>query len=69
MAHALEATCEAVPKPKLLILFGACAISGGIFQGSGARREFIEKHKSRSLFSRLPAASADLHPRAAGLFA
>jgi Ni,Fe-hydrogenase III small subunit/NAD-dependent dihydropyrimidine dehydrogenase PreA subunit len=45
MAHALEATCEAVPKPKLLILFGACAISGGIFrQSTQLAREFIEKH-------------------------
>jgi Ni,Fe-hydrogenase III small subunit/NAD-dependent dihydropyrimidine dehydrogenase PreA subunit len=46
MAHALEATYEAVPKPKLIILFGACAISGGIFQGSDQlAREFIEKHR------------------------
>src|SRR6266487_5206409 len=46
MEHALEATYEAVPKPKLIILFGACAISGGIFQDSGQlAREFIEKHK------------------------
>ena len=46
MAHALEATYEAVSKPKLLILFGACAISGGIFQGSEQlAREFMEKHK------------------------
>jgi Ni,Fe-hydrogenase III small subunit/NAD-dependent dihydropyrimidine dehydrogenase PreA subunit len=46
MAHALEATYEAVPRPKLLILFGACAISGGIFQGSSElARGFLEKHK------------------------
>jgi Ni,Fe-hydrogenase III small subunit/ferredoxin len=46
MAHALEATFEATPNPKLLILFGACAISGGIFQGSDQlAREFIGKHK------------------------
>jgi Ni,Fe-hydrogenase III small subunit/NAD-dependent dihydropyrimidine dehydrogenase PreA subunit len=46
MAHAIQATYEAVPGPKLLILFGACAISGGIFQGSNElAREFIEKHK------------------------
>ena len=46
MAHALEATYEAVPKPKLIILVGACAISGGVFQDSGLlAREFIEKHK------------------------
>ncbi len=46
MAHALKATYEAVPKPKLLILFGTCAISGGIFQRSDQlARDFIEKHK------------------------
>ena len=46
IAHAIQATYEAVPGPKLLILFGACAISGGIFQGSNElAREFIEKHK------------------------
>jgi Ni,Fe-hydrogenase III small subunit/NAD-dependent dihydropyrimidine dehydrogenase PreA subunit len=46
MANALEATYQAVPGPKLLILFGACAISGGIFQGSDElAREFIEKHE------------------------
>jgi Ni,Fe-hydrogenase III small subunit/NAD-dependent dihydropyrimidine dehydrogenase PreA subunit len=46
MEYALEATFEAVPRPKLIILFGACAISGGIFQDSGhLAREFIEKHK------------------------
>jgi Ni,Fe-hydrogenase III small subunit/NAD-dependent dihydropyrimidine dehydrogenase PreA subunit len=46
MANALEATYEAVPGPKLLILFGACAISGGIFQGSNQlARDFIKQHK------------------------
>jgi Ni,Fe-hydrogenase III small subunit len=46
MAHALEATYEAIPKPKLVILFGACAISGGIFQGSDHLvRDFIEKRQ------------------------
>jgi len=46
MAHALEATYEAVPKPRLIILFGACAISGGIFRDSDLlAREFIEKNK------------------------
>lgn len=45
MTHALEATYAAVPKPKLVILFGACAISGGIFQGSDQlARKFIEQH-------------------------
>jgi Ni,Fe-hydrogenase III small subunit/NAD-dependent dihydropyrimidine dehydrogenase PreA subunit len=46
MAHALEATYQAVPAPKLLILFGTCAISGGIFQGSNElARALLEKHK------------------------
>jgi len=46
MESALGATYQAVPGPKLLILFGACAISGGIFQGSNElAREFIERHK------------------------
>ena len=46
MEHALDATFEAVPGPKLLILFGACAISGGIFQDSDQlAREFIGTHK------------------------
>jgi len=46
MAHALEATFEAVPRPRLLILFGACAISGGIFQSSDElAREFVESHR------------------------
>jgi NADH:ubiquinone oxidoreductase subunit B-like Fe-S oxidoreductase len=46
MAHALESTYEAVPKPKLLILFGACAISGGVFQSSPRlARKFVGEHK------------------------
>lgn len=46
MAHALEATYAAIPAPKLVILFGACAISGGIFQDSDQlAREFVRDHK------------------------
>ncbi|MDD5350202.1 MAG: 4Fe-4S binding protein [Chthoniobacteraceae bacterium] len=46
MEYALDATCEAVPAPKLVILFGACAISGGIFKGSDQlAREALGKHK------------------------
>jgi len=46
MEYALEATYEAVPAPKLVILFGACAISGGIFNGSDQlARESPLKHK------------------------
>jgi Ni,Fe-hydrogenase III small subunit/ferredoxin len=36
MAGALKATWEAIPQPKALILSGACAISGGVFQDSNA---------------------------------
>lgn len=46
MEHALAATYEAVPAPKLVILFGACAISGGIFQGSSElARKYLERLK------------------------
>lgn len=36
MSDALRATYEAVPAPKLVILSGACALSGGTFAGSPA---------------------------------
>lgn len=36
MAEALKLTYEAVPAPKLVILVGACALSGGPFAGSPA---------------------------------
>ena len=36
MSRALIETWEAVPEPKVVILVGACAISGGIFAGSPA---------------------------------
>jgi Ni,Fe-hydrogenase III small subunit/NAD-dependent dihydropyrimidine dehydrogenase PreA subunit len=46
MGHALASTYEAVPSPKLVILFGACAISGGIFQGSDQlARNYLEELK------------------------
>ncbi len=45
MAHALESVFEAVPKPRLIILCGACAISGGAFQDAGQLdRAFIGRH-------------------------
>jgi len=45
MARALEITFEAVPEPKIIILAGTDAISGGIFEGSPALdRSFIENH-------------------------
>lgn len=44
--RALELTYEAVPKPKIIIAIGACAISGGIFEGSEAlNRSFLKKYK------------------------
>jgi Ni,Fe-hydrogenase III small subunit len=46
MATALEETFDAVPEPKLLILMGACAISGGVFASSGAlSRGFLTTHR------------------------
>lgn len=45
MAYALEDCYKSVPSPKLVILCGACAISGGIFQNSQTiNREFLEKY-------------------------
>jgi Ni,Fe-hydrogenase III small subunit len=45
MAGALELTYDAVPSPKVIILVGTDAISGGLFAGSPAlKRDFIESH-------------------------
>ena len=45
MAYALEDCYKSVPNPKIVILCGACAISGGIFQNSPSiNREFLEKY-------------------------
>lgn len=45
MVKALELTWEAVPDPKIIILTGSDAISGGIFETSPAiDRTFIENH-------------------------
>lgn len=45
MSGALEITYEATPDPKVIILAGTDAISGGLFAGSPAiRRDFIENH-------------------------
>lgn len=45
MADALEITYRAMPSPRLIILCGTDAISGGLFAGSPAlKRDFIEKH-------------------------
>lgn len=45
MAEALQICYDAVPDPKIIILAGTDAISGGIFNGSPAiKRDFIEQH-------------------------
>lgn len=45
MARALEICYDAVPSPKIIILTGTDAISGGIFEGSPAlNRSFIKDH-------------------------
>lgn len=45
MARALEITYKAIPSPKIIILAGTDAISGGIFEGSPAvDRRFIEQN-------------------------
>jgi len=45
MAEPLKITYDAIPSPKIIILAGTDAISGGIFQGSPAlNRKFIEEH-------------------------
>jgi Ni,Fe-hydrogenase III small subunit len=45
MAEALRLTYEAVPDPRVIILVGTDAISGGMYDGSPALdRRFIEEH-------------------------
>jgi Ni,Fe-hydrogenase III small subunit len=45
MAEALQICYDAVPSPKVIIVAGTDAISGGIFDGSPAlNRRFIETH-------------------------
>jgi len=46
MSDALEDAYRATPEPKLIIVAGSCAISGGIFKESPAlNRTFFKKHK------------------------
>ncbi|MES2389841.1 MAG: NADH:ubiquinone oxidoreductase [Bacteroidota bacterium] len=46
MAEALEIAYQATPDPKVVILAGVDAISGGIFAGSPALdRSFLDRHK------------------------
>ena len=45
MSWALEDCYKSVPDPKIVILAGTCAISGGVFQQSTKlNREFLEKY-------------------------
>lgn len=45
MAEALQICYDAIPTPKIIILAGTDAISGGIFEGSPAiNRTFLENH-------------------------
>jgi len=45
MAIALEETYLAIPEPKMVILVGSCAVSGGVFATSGAlRRDFLDRY-------------------------
>ncbi len=45
MADALEDAYMSVPEPKIVILTGACAISGGIFRDAAAiDRGFMDRH-------------------------
>ena len=45
MAEPLQLTYDATPSPKIIILAGTDAISGGIFEGSPAiNRKFLEDH-------------------------
>jgi Ni,Fe-hydrogenase III small subunit len=46
MAEPLQMCYDAMPDPKIIILYGVDAVSGGIFAGSPAiNRKFLEKYK------------------------
>lgn len=46
MAAALDDAYHSTPEPKLIIVAGACAISGGVFaQSKAINREFLKKYK------------------------
>ena len=43
--NTFEDAYQCAPDPKIVILVGSCAISGGVFQDSPAlNREFLQKH-------------------------
>jgi NADH:ubiquinone oxidoreductase subunit B-like Fe-S oxidoreductase len=44
MAAAVEAAWRAMPEPRFVVSFGACAISGGLYAGSRViDRSFLER--------------------------
>jgi Ni,Fe-hydrogenase III small subunit/NAD-dependent dihydropyrimidine dehydrogenase PreA subunit len=46
MAVALDDAYKSTPDPKIVILVGTCAISGGLFENSDEiKRDFLEKYK------------------------
>jgi Ni,Fe-hydrogenase III small subunit len=46
MAEALQICYDAIPSPKIIILAGTDAISGGIFKDNAAlNREFLSKYR------------------------
>ena len=64
MAVPLELAYNAVASPKLLILAGTDAVSGGVFAGySGARPQLPRTVYARSVRTRKPGASAHVYPR------
>ena len=50
MENALRQTYAAVPAPKIVIAFGACAIGGGPFHGASASRNGVPSDISVDLF-------------------
>lgn len=46
MSKPLEETFDAIPEPKIIILMGTCAVSGGIFKNSPKiKRDFLKDKK------------------------
>ena len=46
MTYALEDCYKSTPEPRIVVLCGACALSGGVFQeATEINREFLDKYK------------------------
>ncbi|MCI4624937.1 MAG: 4Fe-4S dicluster domain-containing protein [Candidatus Magnetoovum sp. WYHC-5] len=58
MAYAFEETIRAIPEPKILILAGACALSGGLFVDSPA----INRHLLSTMKVDLYIPGCPVHP-------